>query len=243
MTDDDQRLAQGLYTRTDSPGLPRGAAAMRDDERLATALYTKSPHPSSAGEVAPPTTHATTTPPSPVANTQTRLAESLYTKAPHPSSSAEGSPTTARPPTKEEALASQLYPKSTPAEKYELKLPEGFTTTPALTEFRQAAGELGLKGDGAQKLADMHFTALQQFSQQRETELEKEMSGWLETVEKDAEIGGAKLDESMKAARAVLDRFGTPGLMATLDHGWWSHPEVLRLLTRVGRELGAKGKP
>jgi hypothetical protein len=61
---------------------------------------------------------------------------------------------------------------------------------------------------------------------------------WEKQTREDEEIGGDRLDETLSTAVGVISEYGTPGLLEDLEeHGFGSHPELIRLLSRVGREL------
>ncbi|MGM0743218.1 MAG: hypothetical protein ACQEVT_16760 [Pseudomonadota bacterium] len=65
------------------------------------------------------------------------------------------------------------------------------------------------------------------------------LDDWLDTAKADKEIGGQNWDASIATAQKVIDRFGTPELMADViqGQGLGTHPEVIRLLPRIGNGL------
>lgn len=61
---------------------------------------------------------------------------------------------------------------------------------------------------------------------------------WERMVRADPEIGGAALQQHVASASAVLREFHDERLVEALDrYGWGSHPELIRLLSRVGSAL------
>lgn len=126
-------------------------------------------------------------------------------------------------------------PGATEPASLELDAPEGFdASSPLFGEFRKVAGEIGLDQEQASRVLELHQRALAQQDEAWAAQVTK----WEQDFGADAEIGGGRRDESLSVARAVVEEFGTPALFDALDaHGYGSHPEVIRLLTRIGREL------
>lgn len=112
-------------------------------------------------------------------------------------------------------------------------LPEGVQLDSALLE--QAVPifkELGLSKEQAQKLVDIQVKQAQSqtdaFNQQLET--------WRTSAKNDKEYGGEGFDQNIALARAALNKVGTPELKQLLnDSGVGDHPEVIRLMVRVGK--------
>lgn len=128
---------------------------------------------------------------------------------------------------------------------YEFKTPEGVELDSGLADkFKAIASELKLPADGAQKVVDLYASV-------RQAEAEafaKQVSDWGEAVKADKEIGGDKLPENLAAARKVIDTFGSEDIKSLLDStGMGNHPEVVRLLVKVGKALSedtfVRGKP
>lgn len=142
----------------------------------------------------------------------------------------------AAPPAAEVKGTTEVAAAVPPPAALELKLPEGFAADEAvLGKFKAAAAELGLKSEGAQKLFDLYAGTVQQQQQA----LEQQQQGWKDAAAKDKEIGGAASEKSLAEARKALTKFGTPELQALLsDNAVGDHPEVIRLLARVGKALG-----
>ncbi len=121
-------------------------------------------------------------------------------------------------------------------EKYEFKAPEGTEYDPEVLEaFSGAARKGGLSQDAAQKLIDEMAPAL---AARQVDQVQAIHHEWLETSSADKEFGGEKLKENLGVARKALDSFGTPELRTLLDEtGLGNHPEVIRVLYRVGKAI------
>lgn len=121
-------------------------------------------------------------------------------------------------------------------ESYEdFKLPDGTEIDSATMDaFKPLAKELNLTQDGAQKLVDM-YVGLQK--QQTEA-FEKTVADWANAVKADKEIGGAAYDQSVAYAKKAVEKFGSPALQEALNFsGMGSHPEVIRMLSKIGAEI------
>lgn len=65
------------------------------------------------------------------------------------------------------------------------------------------------------------------------------IKGWVDQGKADKDIGGAKYDAAVAESQRVIAQLGTPELKAVLEtSGLGSHPEVIRLLTKVAPMLG-----
>jgi len=123
-------------------------------------------------------------------------------------------------------------------EKYEFANPEGKEYDPAfLGEYEKVARELDFSQTKAQTLIDKMAPVIQQ--RQMES-IKQEVSRWGETSRNDPEFGGNNLDENLGVATAALAKYGSPELKQLLNHsGLGDHPEIIRLLFRVGKELAS----
>lgn len=123
-----------------------------------------------------------------------------------------------------------------PPETYEFKAPEGREYDNAVLEpFAEAAREANLSQDAAQKLLDRMAPALAARQQEQVTAVR---TGWLEASRTDKEFGGERLQENLSAAKKALDSYAAPGFRKLLeDTGLGSHPEVIRMLVRVGKGM------
>jgi len=121
-------------------------------------------------------------------------------------------------------------------ETYTFTAPEGKEYDPQVLEaFSGAAKEAALTQDAAQKLIDKMAPALAARQADQVQAVHKE---WLDASTADKEFGGEKLTENLGVARKALDTFGTPELRTLLDAtGMGNHPDVIRLLFRVGKAI------
>lgn len=123
--------------------------------------------------------------------------------------------------------------------------PEGFKFGKEVTDaIETVARELNLPQDRAQAVVDQLWSA--QFRQEADTH-----AAWKAEVEQDKEIGGDKLPENLATARRAIDVYGgeSEALEKLLASPFGSHPEVVRFLVAVGKDVsedqfvgGKKGK-
>lgn len=136
-------------------------------------------------------------------------------------------------------------------EKYELKAPEGQDfDAEAFGAVEPVLRELNLPNEAAQKLVDAYagqvLPVLQQRADaaiaQRAADQSKE---WNDAFTADPEIGGAKKEETLTFAAKAFDHYGLKkgeGLRQLLDEsGLGNHPDVIRFVSKVGRDLGEAG--
>ncbi len=68
-----------------------------------------------------------------------------------------------------------------------------------------------------------------------EQDLRDREEAWAAATKADPEIGGAKLEESLRQARLALDRYGDKSLYDYLDDsGLGNHPGLIRMAQRIG---------
>jgi hypothetical protein len=140
-------------------------------------------------------------------------------------------------------------PAPTPApapvvpEKYEFKAPEGTEYDPTVIEaYSAAAKTAGLSQEVAQKLIETMTPALAARQLEQVTAIQE---GWRTASSTDKEFGGDKLKENLGVAKKALDQFDplptgttTTPLRTLLETtGLGNHPEVLRVLYRVGQAI------
>ena len=125
-------------------------------------------------------------------------------------------------------------------EKYEdFKLPEDVKFEgETLTKAQEVFKELNLSQEQAQKLVD--FQA-EQAASQTEAGVEafhNNLKEWENQSRTDKDFGGDKFDQNLGLAKKALDQFGNDDVSRLLNEsGFGSHPEVLRLLVKVGATL------
>lgn len=149
-------------------------------------------------------------------------------------------PAATAPETKEKpATTTETKPAATTTtapEKYEFKAPEGAAFDPGIVEaYSGAAKEAGLSQDAAQKVLEKMAPAL---AARQDAQVKAIHEEWRTASAADAEFGGAKLQENLGVARKAYDTFATPELRTLLDTtGMGNHPEVIRMMYRVGKAI------
>lgn len=174
-------------------------------------------------------------------------ADTLLTAAPAPAQ-AEGQPTqpeqtppadAATPPAEGEAKTEEAAPDGAPEEYADFTLPEGLAfDEEVLGEFKNLAKERNLSQEDAQKFTDLGAKLIQVSQAKTLAQIEAVQRQWFEAAQTDKEFGGDKLTENLAVAKRALDTFGTPELSKMLgDTKQGNHPEVIRLLFRVGNAI------
>ena len=132
-------------------------------------------------------------------------------------------------------------------EAYELTPPEGMTldadtlalATPVFKDLGlsndQAQSLIPVAGEFAKKIADgMNTQILAGITAQRKE--------WFDTSKADPEIGGANWDKTLSTASMALDKLGatkgSPFRTLLDDSGLGNHPEMIRMMKRVGEAIG-----
>jgi len=123
--------------------------------------------------------------------------------------------------------------------KYDLKLPEeGYFDPEVVNRVAEMAKRLNLKSEDAQGILDASVNEVTEFAKNMDAGMEAAKVEWAKYVASDKEIGGEALSQSKELAKAVLTKFGTEGLIKDLERtGLGNHPEMLRLLSRIGRSM------
>lgn len=122
-------------------------------------------------------------------------------------------------------------------EQYEaFQYPDGYEVDEAaLAEFTGVVKALNLTQAQAQQLIDFDAQRYTVAAQQADAQMTNLRAQWKSEIAADAEIGGAKYDQSMVAVAKTIDAFGSPTLRTFLNEsGLGDHPEVVRLLAKVG---------
>ncbi len=125
-------------------------------------------------------------------------------------------------------------------EKYDLKLPEGTVLDPSnLEAISDFAKSLKLTNEQAQALVDNKVASDKAYAELLAEAQEKQTAEWKQAVLRDPEIGGEAAAKNAEVALRVLKRFGTDSLMQELETtGYGNHPELTRLLVRIGKAAG-----
>ncbi len=163
----------------------------------------------------------------------------------------------AAPPSQPPAVDQAQEPQQAPAEKpaeppapvvpeaYAFaSLPDGYSISEEqLAAFSPVLKDLGLTQEQADKLVAFdaqRSLAAQEANQQQAIEFRnKQVGEWETALRSDAEFGGANFDANVAVAQQFLTDFGSPELSAFLaESGLGSHPEVVRMFHKAGKELG-----
>jgi hypothetical protein len=122
----------------------------------------------------------------------------------------------------------------------ELTLPEGVDAKLVLMdELKPLAKEAGLKGEVAQKFADLMVKSHAAAAQQAREGFVAQTRQWVETVKADKEYGGSNFEASQQLVQKAFRQFATPALKELLlDSGLGNHPELFRLMAKVGKAIG-----
>jgi hypothetical protein len=112
---------------------------------------------------------------------------------------------------------------------------EGDVDAESFGRFNELAKGLKLTKTQADELAkSMHAELAQSMQRQHVATLKQ----WEEFTIADGEIGGDKLNESVRYANSAIKKYGTPELEAILKSTpLGSHPEIIRMLSKVGRSI------
>lgn len=121
-----------------------------------------------------------------------------------------------------------------------LTLPDGFVKDEAvLGEFQALAKEMGLKGEAAQKLVDLHVRMQESFVKSVQAEQAALTAEWKKQVLADVDTYGGQPYEAITAtATKSLKKYGSPELLAVLEEtGLGNHPAVIKTFHTIGKAL------
>lgn len=121
-------------------------------------------------------------------------------------------------------------------EEYTFAMPEGQEVDAELvTQFADAARELNLPQEAAQKMLDKMAPAM---AARQAEQIAAVQEQWAQDSRADKEFGGDHLTENLGLARKAMDQFATPELRTLLNEsGMGNHPEVIRMFVRVGKTI------
>lgn len=130
------------------------------------------------------------------------------------------------------------------AAPYELTAPEGFDV-PAenLKGFSDLCNSIGISKEQAEKVLGWHKTQHEQNMAHAAREEAQTLQNWEREIMADAEFGGSNWRGTLADARRALDRFDTDGSLREFlrETRFQHHPQVIRVVARVGRALGEHG--
>lgn len=133
------------------------------------------------------------------------------------------------------------------AGEYTYEAPEGVTLDPKFTgELTEFAKREGLTPDKAREIAGIGVKMQQAWEANLTEKVGQTLQQmganqrklWQEQAAADKEFGGEQFKANQAVVNQALDQLGTPELKEFLDaSGLGDHPEVVRLLYRVGTKL------
>ena len=116
--------------------------------------------------------------------------------------------------------------------------------------FNARAKEAGLSQAQYQKIVEGEIRRGRAAIQEAVAGYQRRIDDWATDTKADKEMGGTDLKENLSVAVKALDTYGSPALRALFDTpsaknptglGLGNHPEIIRLLHRVGRQLQEEG--
>lgn len=130
-------------------------------------------------------------------------------------------------------------PEGAPEEYEPFTAPEGMTLDEELLgEFSPMAKDMNLTQEQAQKMVDMGAQLAQKIQNQQEVALKTKQRDWREAVKKDADMGGANLQTTLKDADKGLKFAGDDEFISLVKGSWLGdHPGVIRFLAKVGKTI------
>lgn len=141
-------------------------------------------------------------------------------------------------------------------EKYEFDLGEGVTfDEAAFAAIEPVLRDMDLSQEAANKIiggyAEKVLPVLQQRAETQAAEAGQQLiADWAKETLADKEVGGARLEESKALAARTIARFlpdnaeGQQFRTFLNESGLGNHPQMMRMLSRIGRDLGeAKADP
>lgn len=124
-------------------------------------------------------------------------------------------------------------------EEWSLELPENSLVSEAsMKEIESFAKENSLSKEAATKLLERENSAVQNFIDKQEQELNNQLDQWREEVINDPTIGGENLKLTTERARRVVQEFGSQEFIDILnDTGYGDNIEVVRFLSKIGKQM------
>jgi hypothetical protein len=127
-------------------------------------------------------------------------------------------------------------PKAKAPEKYELKVPDGFSLDQELMgKLEPVLRGADLDNAQAQALLDLSVEQQKKTIDAVQAQRVEVAKGWEKEFRNDPAFGGANFDQSLALVREAINRY-EPGLLKELGESeWGSNPRLLRLLAKVGK--------
>lgn len=141
--------------------------------------------------------------------------------------------------TKEAATVAEAAEKNKPPETYDIKAPEDSKLPEEhIKVVSDYAKEHKLTNEQAQAVLERDNGLLVTFAEGQLKELETKKVEWFEQAKADKEIGGDNLEKNVELSKRVTARYATEDFRKILvDTGFGNHPELVRMLTRIGNSM------
>jgi hypothetical protein len=103
-----------------------------------------------------------------------------------------------------------------------------------LGEFKALAAKHGIAPEAAQALMDLYADRVDSWA----ASVQAQADAWADETRADPDIGGAKLEDALKAAGQARAKFGSKELDSLLDTtGVGNHPAVVKFFVAIGRAI------
>jgi hypothetical protein len=135
-------------------------------------------------------------------------------------------------------------------ETYDFVAPEGYEVNDhiqaQLDTFSVTAKEAGLSQEQYQTVVHGEIERVQGLTTEMASAYDARINAWADITKADPVLGGEDLAKNLGQAKSAMDKFGTPELRKLFESpapdnpeglGIGNHPEVIRLLHRVGGML------
>ena len=147
----------------------------------------------------------------------------------------------------EEKKSEEEKPQNEPDKqepKFELNLPADSLLDPAVIEdIVSYSKEKGLSPEVAQAILEREHSAVSSFRDAQLQHLEQQKIEWVKNAKADKEIGGDRYNESVELAHRVFKDYASPSFREELvKTGLGNHPELLRVFSKLGRDVYAEDK-
>lgn len=127
---------------------------------------------------------------------------------------------------------------ATVPDKYELKLPSGYTDATVIGRVEEFAKANKLTQEQAQAHLDKTVGELLSYREKVSSDIQRTVEGWQTATKADKEIGGESLVRSLELSKKVITRFGSPELVDYLDKTkLGDNPEFIRIFKRIGEAM------
>lgn len=130
-----------------------------------------------------------------------------------------------------------------PEEYADFAAPDGMSLdADTLGDFKGIAKELNLSQANAQRLVDTAVKLQTSWGEAAQAQLQTVYSDWSKASLTEFSTDGKSLSSEVSAATSrALDTYGTPALRELLAGALGSHPEIIRLLDKVGKTVSEDG--